>query len=179
MAAPKGNKFALGKKGGAPSKYGNINLDKLAKLSASGCTDEQMAIAFDISRDTFLEYKKIKEFSDTLTRNKKMCDDEIVHSLYERARGFEHPSEEVFQFQGTPIRVPITKKYAPDTEAIKYWLGNRQPKDWRDRKELEIVGKVDKVLDALAGTVIQFVPEDKRIECGERLRTVLDESNAG
>ena len=44
-----------------------------------------------------------------------------VLSLYNKAMGFEHEG----QF------------YPPDSTAMIFWLKNRQPKRWRDKKEVD------------------------------------------
>jgi hypothetical protein len=37
-----------------------------------------------------------------------------------------------------PVIVPYTKKYAPDTNAGRLWLMNRQPELWRGRQEIAV-----------------------------------------
>ena len=53
--------------------------------------------------------------------------------MYQRACGYTHPEEQLFQFRGEVIRAKTTKHYPPDTEAAKFWLRNRHPGKWRDK----------------------------------------------
>ncbi len=37
----------------------------------------------------------------------------------------------------------MTKQVSPDTTAQIFWLKNRKPKEWRDKKETEVTGNLN------------------------------------
>lgn len=63
-----------------------------------------------------------------------------------RAIGYEHEAVKIFLPEGykdengdpKPVIVPYTKRYAPDTNAARIWLMNRQPELWRGRQEVAV-----------------------------------------
>lgn len=50
--------------------------------------------------------------------------------------------EKVPTYEKIPIQINETE-VAPDTTAQIFWLKNRKPKEWRDRRETEISGGLD------------------------------------
>jgi hypothetical protein len=58
VAAPKGNQYAKGNKGGRPSKYKSEYAEIAQKLCAkSGFTDMQLAKWFEVNVDTIYQWK--------------------------------------------------------------------------------------------------------------------------
>ena len=43
----------------------------------------------------------------------------------------------------------VTKEVVPDTTAQIYWLKNRKPEDWRDKKEIEHSGNISNPYEEL------------------------------
>lgn len=41
------------------------------------------------------------------------------------------------------VFLEVDKQVAPDTGAIAFWLKNRKPDTWRDKKEMELSGGID------------------------------------
>lgn len=124
-------------KGGRPSRYQAEFAEQAYKLCLLGATDKKMADFFGVSEQTLNTWKKRhKEFLESLKKGKEIADSEIASSLFHRAKGYEHEEVKVFQSEGGIIQSdPITKHYPPDTTAAIFWLKNRQPNIWRDRKE--------------------------------------------
>ena len=137
MAAKKGNQYAKGNKGGRPTKYDpEYHPNKVYQLCLLNLTDEQMANVFEVATSTFDKWKvEYVEFSEAITRGKEEADAKIAESLFHRAFGYEHQETKFFQYQGEVIKVETVRHYPPDTEAAKFWLKNRHPKMWRDRKD--------------------------------------------
>ena len=42
-----------------------------------------------------------------------------------------------------PVYAPYEEMLAPDVNAARLWLFNRQPDRWRDRKSLEVVSGIE------------------------------------
>ena len=121
MPAPKGNKNAVGNKGGgAPSKY-QAKYAKLAALACqAGCTDQEVADLIGVSQKTINRWKlQHVEFVTALKSGKAPADERVVQSLYQRALGYDHNG----------------KHYPPDVTACIFWLKNRCPEEWRDRQD--------------------------------------------
>lgn len=125
--------------GGRPSKFDGIDLDSVALLAKRGWTDAEMAEFFKVNRDTWYEWKnRHPEFSEALKDWKVEADARVERTLYEKATGYEHPEEKIFCNEGVITRAETVKHYAPDTTAAIFWLKNRQPEQWRDRRELDV-----------------------------------------
>jgi hypothetical protein len=59
-------------------------------------------------------------------------DDQVESALLKRCLGFDEDAVKILMpFKGSePVYAPYTKKYAPDVDACKFWLCNRQKKRW-------------------------------------------------
>lgn len=125
----------------AKSKYKSHVADKLQLIACwarDGLTDEEIANKLGISTSTFYEYiKTYAEFSETLKAGKEVADYAVESALYQRAVGYSYQEvTEVPDKEGKVHVVKIvTKEVVPDTTAQIFWLKNRQPGKWRDRRE--------------------------------------------
>ena len=121
MPAPKGNKNAVGNRGGgAPPKY----QPRFAQLAAVACqagfTDREMADLLGVSERTINTWKlRHVDFASALKSGKAPADERVVQSLYQRALGYDYNG----------------KHYPPDVTACIFWLKNRCPEEWRDRQD--------------------------------------------
>lgn len=134
-------------------------LDEIAAWCRDGLTDKQIASNLSVSVTTLFKYKAEKpELVQALKKNKEIADLEVENALFKKAIGYEYKEviDEVF---GTPTgefyddgkpkltadrvrRRTITKVMPPDSTAQIFWLKNRQPEKWRDRKHTEHSGNV-------------------------------------
>lgn len=119
------------------SKY-KTEYDELAyNYALLGVTDKQLAEFFDVSEVTINEWKKVHpSFLKSLRDGKSTADAQVARSLFKRALGFSVSEEK--QENGTNGSKTTTtiKEVAPDTTAAIFWLKNRQPEIWRDKKEV-------------------------------------------
>lgn len=107
-------------------------------LYAAGKTDEEVADIVGVTARAIYVWKgKHPEFFQSLKAAKAIADDLVEASLFQRAVGYSHPSEQIFCYKGGEVRVPITKHYPPDVTAQIFWLKNRRPDLWRDAHVLE------------------------------------------
>jgi hypothetical protein len=91
-----------------------------------------MAKEMDIGVRTFYEWKaKYPQISQALKKTKDIYDDEVEEALHQKA------------LEG-------------DTTAMIFWLKNRRPNDWRDKRETQLSGNVQTVPDRL---VIEYADE--------------------
>jgi hypothetical protein len=162
------------KKLGRPLEYSADLIPVVKDFSDSGLSQEQMAQLLRIATQTLWDWmKKNPDFSDAVKGGKGISDDKVERSLYERALGYSHPEDQIFQFQGSPVIVPTVKHYPPDATSAIFWLKNRRPENWRERLELEIVGKLNELAVGMGNIVLSYVPVDKKEECAEKLKAIL------
>ena len=134
------------KKRGRKSLYDPaIHPKKAGDLALMGKTNKEIADALGVNEDTFHQWRKqFPEFADAIKRNKDQADSVVVASLYQRATGYEYEEKRVTISQyGNEEVTTITKHVAPDVTAQIFWLKNRQPKDWRDKQNVEHSGAVN------------------------------------
>ena len=121
----------------------------------SGLTDEQIAHNMGICRDTLIQWKKkFPDISYSLKVNKEVADIQVENALFKKALGFkavdiiyeqvknaDTGEYELMQVKKTERDVP------PDTTAQIFWLKNRKPDVWSDRKDVTLNGKVNTVAE--------------------------------
>ena len=110
----------------AKSKYFTHVEPKLELIEGwamDGLTDEQIANKLGIHISTFYDYKnKYSEFSESLKKGKDIIDYQVEKAL-------------------------LNKALKGDTTAIIFWLKNRRPDKWRDRKEHSEIDIAQKELE--------------------------------
>ena len=119
-------------------------LIKLEGWARDGLTDEQIAKNIGINRDTLYRWKKAyPDFSDALKRGKEVIDRQVENALLKRALGYTY--DEVTIKDDVEVK-RVRKQVAPDTTAQIFWLKNRKPEDWRDKREIVKDDDNDQVL---------------------------------
>ncbi len=123
---------------GRPSEYDPKKTSKQAKKAClMGATDKDLADFFGDSETTINNWKnEHPEFLESIREGKEVADAKVAKSLYERANGYSHSDVHVSNYQGKITLTELTKHYPPDTAAGIFWLKNRQPARWRDRREV-------------------------------------------
>ena len=147
-----------GKKAGNRGRRGKyedwLTEDGLLKVQGwarDGLSNEQIAHNIGINKDTLYEWqKRFSDFSDALKKGKEVVDREVENALLKRALGYEY--DEVTQEPVTDkdtgiteMRVTkrVTKQIVPDVTAQSFWLKNRKPDEFRDKRDVELSGHVD------------------------------------
>lgn len=120
------------------SKY-KPEYDELAyNYSLLGAIDKQMAEFFGVTEQTINNWKNDHpSFFESMSLGKAQADAMVAKSLYQRAVGYSHPETKIATRDGQITdTLDVVKHYAPDTAAASFWLKNRQPDIWRDKKEV-------------------------------------------
>ena len=110
-----------------------------------GATDAEIARFFDVSVPTLSSWAAIHEdFGAALQKGGAVADERVERSLYHRAIGYSYDSEKIIYDpqRGEVIWVPIVVHVPPDVKAQIFWLKNRDPKNWRDRRGVEMDGRM-------------------------------------
>lgn len=135
-----------------PQKAGRHELfkpeyvEQAHKLCLLGATDDMLADFFHVTTQTVGNWKlSHPEFFEALKISKIEADEKVSRSLYNRALGYSHSTQKIFNANGVPLVVDTIEQYPPDTTAAIFWLKNRQPKQWRDRVEQDITSGGDKL----------------------------------
>lgn len=123
----------------------------LVGRSKHGLTDAELAAKLGVAVRTVHRWKKDHpEFRDALIETKAILDARVEMSLFRRATGYLATKVEVTTEDGTETkRVTKTEEIAPDVQACRLWLMNRDPERWRDRQQVEHSGEI-KIDDARA-----------------------------
>ena len=101
--------------GGRPSKYRAVFVKKAKTLARMGATDREIAAVLEVDPVTLWRWAQTHpKFCNALKVGKSAADDRVERSLFQRAA-----------IDG-------------ETTACIFWLKNRRPKVWRDRKETEL-----------------------------------------
>lgn len=129
--------------GGRPSKYKPEFVEQARKLVQLGATDAELADFFEVAISTVSLWKvQHEEFSEALKLGKEISDKRVEESLYHRAMGYSHEDTDIRVIDGCVVETPIIKHYPPDTTAAIFWLKNRKPTDWRDKRDIEHSGSI-------------------------------------
>ena len=119
-------------------------LIKLEGWARDGLTDDQIARNIGINPKTLYDWKaRYSNLSNALKRGKEVIDRQVENALLKRALGYKY--EEVTEEEsedGFKRRVTI-KEVVPDTTAQIFWLKNRKPAEWRDKRDIEHSGGLD------------------------------------
>ena len=109
-------------------------LIKLEGWARDGLTDDQIAKNIGINRDTLYRWKKAhSDISDALKRGKEVIDRQVENALLKRALGYTYDE---ITFEGDDEVKRVRKQVVPDTTAQIFWLKNRKPEEWRDKREI-------------------------------------------
>lgn len=110
-----------------------------------GLTDEQIAANMGIGYSTLQTWKsKYQDIRDTLKRGKEVIDRQVENALLKRALGYRYKetTRELITDKETGcselvVTKVVEKEVVPDTTAQIFWLKNRKPEEWRDKREVD------------------------------------------
>ena len=129
----------------AKAKYNAETFPKLAEdFARDGLNDVEISYKLGISHASFYNYqKKHVEFFEAIKRGKAPVDIDVVNALLKRALGYDYEEKHTeirIDTSGQPrpaVIKTIKKHIAPDVGACAFWLKNRKPLEWRDKKEID------------------------------------------
>ncbi|WP_211231329.1 transposase [Halonatronum saccharophilum] len=133
-------------RGGRPSKYDPSIIPKVEEWVNEGLTDYEISKRLGINASTLYDWKKkYPKFSKSLKKSKAQADFKVEDSLFKRANGYTYDevTQELVENPKTgevelkPVKV-VTKEVKPDVTAQIFWLKNRQPEKWKDKKDIDV-----------------------------------------
>ena len=142
----------------AKSKYESHVLPKLdlvEKWTRDGLGTRQIAKNLGIGESTLWEYNaKFPEFAERLTKGREVVDTEVENAFLKRIKGYDatevrreyaiETDEYGNQVKVLKREVQQTKHIPGDPRAAEFWLKNRMPDKYKDRRELGLDDEDDK-----------------------------------
>ena len=145
------------------------NLILIEGWSRNGLTQEDIAHNMGIALTTLKDWcKKHAPISAAIKNGKVVADLRMENALYQRGLGGIREVKKTFKLKHTyydaqgrkcekeELATGIDEVYIPgDTAAQIYWLKNRKPEEWRDKRNVEqkVEFENDGFLEALKGNV--------------------------
>ena len=136
-------------------------VEKIRGWARDGLNDEQIAHNMGIHVSTLYTWKKkYSEIDESLKKGKEIIDYEVENAMLKRALGYtveeKKKTMEVVNGEQKQKIETTTKHIAGDVTAQIFWLKNRKPEVWRDRKDMnvshdkhEVAQEIDTVLGEL------------------------------
>ena len=127
-------------------------LEIVEECAGKGYTDHELARKLGIGASAYYDYQnKYPEFKEAIKKGKRIANDRVEQKLYKRAMGYKYTEVtrepvKVFDEDGNEVgaskKLHITKKVTkllpPDVTAIRLYLLNRKPEDWKDRQNIDV-----------------------------------------
>ena len=152
----------MGRKSAYKEEYAQL----AENYSLLGATDKEMADLFGVTERTLNQWKKdYPEFLQSLKKGKSIADANVASRLYNRAIGYNCKATKFATSNG---KITDSKEfiehYPPDTTAAIFWLKNRQPEKWRDKKEVDANVNLGDELESLTDEQLQAIIDGKEKE---------------
>lgn len=129
---------------------------QLESWARDGLTDKQIASNMGITEQTLNVWKKnYPSLFESLKRGKAVVDIQVENALLKRALGYSYDEvtkERVLDYDpstgqvvGSHMEVikTVRKEVQGDTTAQIFWLKNRRPEQWRDKRDVSVEGEIN------------------------------------
>lgn len=140
--------FLIQKGGEVMAKYTEWlteeGLIKIEGWARDGLIDKQIAQNIGVAYSTFREWvKKFPALSASLKKGKEVVDRQVENALFKSAVGYEYTEiTKELTDSGMKVTKRVTKQVAPNPTSAIFWLKNRKPDEWRDKKETQVSGEM-------------------------------------
>lgn len=130
---------------GRPTKYKPEYAEQAQRLCENNAfTDAELAQFFGVTVSTLNLWKaKHPEFSASIHLGKGPANARVAKSLYERAMGYSCVETDIRVINSKIVKTEVVKNYPPDPTALVFFLKNRVPTEWKDKRETEISGQLN------------------------------------
>jgi len=118
-------------------------VELVEKRASEGYLNFEIAKSLGVSPAGFSKYLKVyPELKEALDRGRQIPTAKIERALYKRALGYEAEDVEAYiDSDNRLIKARKLKRHIPgDVGAMTFWLKNKKPKVWADKKQLELGG---------------------------------------
>jgi hypothetical protein len=125
-------------KGGRPTIWRKEYIEICQRLAQGGATISEMARVIGVSQQLLSSWIwKKPELKYSIKLGRLEPDENVTRALYERAVGYDQEVERVGFYKGRAVRAKTVEHIPADVGAALSWLYNRQPREWRQRQELD------------------------------------------
>lgn len=161
---------------GHPSKWDEWKdrLVVLQGMARDGAVNEDFAKRIGIGVSTWCEWKaRYPELREAIKESSEDVDRSVENALLKRARGYEYTETKVTATKdGKVLKVEkVTKHSQPSDVAAFFWLKNRNPARYRDRREF-----VEDREDQLAAVIAAIRDNLNSDDLGEKSKKVEEEA---
>lgn len=112
-------------------------LAKLEGWARNGLTEEQIASNCGVTRLSLYNWrKKYPEIQNALRKGKEVIDLQVENALLKAAMGYDYVEEYV---DSNGVKRANKKHMPPNVLALIFWLKNRKPEQWRDRRDDNVI----------------------------------------
>jgi hypothetical protein len=136
------------------------SLERITNWAANGLTIAEMAKSMSVGERTFYEWlERYPQFSQAIKRGRGMSCEVIENALFKRAVGYEVQETDVVEEftgelrDGKPANGVVkrrettrTRHLPPDVAAVIFYLKNRAPERYSDRRVIEQAAAVPTVV---------------------------------
>ena len=133
---------------------------KIEAWARDGLDKQQIANNCGVGIASLISWeKKYPEIAQALKRGREIADIEVENALFKTACGYEYEEvteERKLNPETGKFEMVVTKKVRkqvqPSNTAQIFWLKNRRPDTWRDRREIDNSDALER-LDQILGQV--------------------------
>jgi len=113
-----------------------ISTPKLSKLAKAGHSEKFIADFFQVSMHRWERWKEdYPDFKNILRKATTALTDAVVKTLHKKATGYTEKIVDKDPETGTILGTQQVHS-RPDMSAIKFWLTNKEPDEWQDKKAI-------------------------------------------
>lgn len=117
--------------------------DVVRAIAMQGVTDDELASSFGLNPQIIRSWRKLyPDFDDAIREGRTIADLQVIEALHKKAIGHTYQTDVVIR-DGKGYAIETMDKHEPpETNAIKYWLSNRDPERWnRTALHIQHTGK--------------------------------------
>lgn len=113
-------------------------------IAMQGSTDSEIALMMGLNPKIIKAWREMyPDFDKAIEEGRTAADMEVLQALHKKAVGYEYEKDIVVKTRDGADIETVTHVVEPETNAIKFWLQNRDPKRWSDRRHMQLTGKDD------------------------------------
>lgn len=142
-------------KKGRPTKLDNGTKKFVEYLAERGFTQKEISKEVGFCPKTLYNWKNLnKDFLLALDRGSTLAKRMVIGALFQKCVGYTHEEEKIIILSGGMHgvskykRLDTIKHYPPEMVAIKYWLGNKYPEEWKDKIDVDLIKKYEGMSEA-------------------------------
>ncbi len=132
------------------------NLERIVNWAANGLTIEEIAKSMGVARSTLNDWiTKHADISDAIKEGRGLAFEAVENALFRKATGmvledtveeFKGELRDGKPANGTVMKRTTRRQLPPDTAAVIFYLKNRAPEKYSDRRTMEVEAAVPTVV---------------------------------